>query len=196
MSAAGLTHLAAAPTAAAPSNAAPSFPRTAVWCALQVTPGHEQAAVRRVRRVAGDALLDCFVLGCQAPVRRDGAWDVCERPLFPGYLFLVTADPDLLRDRLSLLGAPFVRLVQADGRVSVLSPGEVAFIQEFGGRSRVVAMSRGRIVDGVLRVDEGPLRGREPLVAKVDRHRRCARLGLGVLGTPSVTVGLEVVSKT
>ncbi len=149
----------------------------------------------RVARVARAALDDCFVLRRQALRRRGGAWHLCDEVMFPGYIFLVTDNPAGLAEGLGLLTS-FSYLLNRDGAPSTLDEREIAFVRDFGGPHHTVALSRGSIVDGRLTVGEGPLKGREHLVAKVDRHKRMAWLRGGILGTGSVRVGLEVVSKT
>lgn len=149
----------------------------------------------RVARVAGALLDDCFVLRRQALRRRGGAWRLCDEVMFPGYIFLVTDDPASLAEGLGLLTS-FAYLLNRDGAPSTLDEREVAFVRDFGGPQHTVALSRGSIEGGRLTVEEGPLKGREHLVAKVDRHKRMAWLRGGMLGEGSVRVGLEVVSKT
>lgn len=149
----------------------------------------------RVVRVAGASLDDCFVLRRQALRRRGGAWHLCDEVMFPGYIFLVTDDPAGLAEGLGLLTS-FAYLLNRDGAPSTLDEREVAFVRDFGGPQHTVALSRGSIEGGRLTVEEGPLKGREHLVAKVDRHKRMAWLRGGMLGEGSVRVGLEVVSKT
>lgn len=149
----------------------------------------------RVARVAGASLDDCFVLRRQALRRHGGAWHLCDEVMFPGYIFLVTGDPAGLAEGLGLLTS-FAYLLNCDGVPATLDEREVAFVRDFGGPQHMVVLSRGSIVDGRLTVEEGPLKGREHLVAKVDRHKRMAWLRGGILGVGSVRVGLEVVSKT
>lgn len=149
----------------------------------------------RVARVAGASLDDCFVLRRQALRRRGGAWRLCDEVMFPGYIFLVTDDPAGLAEGLGLLTS-FAYLLGRGGAPSTLDEREVAFVRDFGGPQHMVALSRGSIEGGRLAVEEGPLKGREHLVAKVDRHKRMAWLRGGMLGEGSVRVGLEVVSKT
>lgn len=163
------------------------------WCTLQVRPGHEHTVAERVRRVASDVLRDCFVLERQALRRVQGSWTMATEVMYPGYVFLVTTDPQALQERLK--GLPSLgQLIEANGRLGELCASEIAFITAFGGPDHLVRFSRGAIVDGELVVHEGPLQGRVSQVRKIDRHKRIARLDIG--GARTATVGLEVVSKT
>lgn len=167
---------------------------------VQVTPGHERAAVRRITRVAGDAIQECFAVRQQMPYREAGRWTLREQVMFPGYVFAVVRDVDLFRERMELAG-PYNRLLegaqlQSGRQVRTLEPQEAAFIAQFGGAEHVVGMSCGDIVNGTVVVREGPLKGRTALIEKIDRHHRMAQLRVGMLGRRGVRVGLEVVTKT
>ena len=60
----------------------------------------------------------------------------------------------------------------------------------------MVGMSEGVIADGRTVVRSGPLRGREDLIRKIDRHKRVAFLDVGLLDQVRVRVGLEITRKT
>ena len=60
----------------------------------------------------------------------------------------------------------------------------------------MIGISRGIIKDGVPVVTEGPLKGREQLIKRIDRHKRTAKLGVPFEGkTIEITVGLEIYQK-
>ena len=181
-----------------PAPAAGDDPAALPWYVLQVMSGREDAAARRVRAVAGDAALGCFALRRQAFFREQGVWGLRETPVYPGYLFATVRDAGAFVDALSLIASEDVHLVGADGAgiSACLTEREVRLIMELTDGGHVIGASVGRIVDGRLVVERGPIRGREDLVTRIDRHRRCAWLDMGLLGQPSVSVALEVVSKT
>lgn len=167
-----------------------------LWCVAYVRPGHELAMEQRIRRVAADALDDTAVLRREVARRRDGSWITEVSTMFPGYVMLASHDPDLLQAQLKLITAP-VRLLRTGGAVSTLATldaAEVELIHALGGAGRTVAMSRGAIVDGALAVEHGPLRGREDLIVRVDRHRRMAFLdpvAFGCLANPELAEAVE-----
>ena len=60
----------------------------------------------------------------------------------------------------------------------------------------MIHMSRGIIRNGTTVVTEGPLKSRENLIRKIDRHKRTAKLGVPFGGkTVEITVGLEIYQK-
>ena len=57
-------------------------------------------------------------------------------------------------------------------------------------------MSKGLIVNDQVIIREGPLKGNEGLIKKIDRHKRRAYLELEMFGrTVETQVGLEIVEK-
>lgn len=95
--------------------------------------------------------------------------------MFPGYVFLESENPkQLIRE---IGESSYLRGIFAQGSsLFVLEPEEELFLRKLCGREHHFGMSRGYIRDGRTFVTEGPLRGREQLIRKIDRHKRMARL--------------------
>lgn len=181
---------------------------------VQVAPSREDAAARRVAALGGDAVQTCFPLRRQMLRKKAGAWNYALEPLFPGYLFLASDNPEAVDFALRRSTQPDLML-GADGRLATLSDAEAALVHALADAQGVVRSSRGRIVEGDLVVESGPLVGLEELVRRVDRHHRAAWLdpsraaevllgadpscaAASALPTAShgIKVGLEVVSKS
>ena len=76
------------------------------------------------------------------------------------------------------------------------SAGAGKFSQRISGRKQHLHMSRGHIREGQTYITEGPLRGKEKMIRKIDRHKRLARLELPVAdGIQTLYAGLEIFSK-
>lgn len=162
--------------------------------ALSVTPGHERAMQRRIARLAGDALADCFTLTVELQRRRQRVWCTEYEPLFPGYLFLQAAD--LARfEQLLALSSTYARLVRLGHNAATLTPQEAEFVCGIGGAGHLIGMSEGVVEQGRLRVYAGPLTGREHLVKNFNRHKRMAYLNTGFRAAGVTRVGLEVPMK-
>ena len=142
---------------------------------VQVVPSREDAAARRVAALGGDAVQTCFPLRRQMLRKKAGAWNYALEPLFPGYLFLASDDPEAVDFALRRSTQPDLML-GADGRLATLSDAEAALVHALADAQGVVRSSRGRIVEGDLVVESGPLVGLEGLVRRVDRHHRAAWL--------------------
>lgn len=115
----------------------------------------------------------------------------------PGYLFVETNEPELASERLRELPLFMRVLADVGGEFLSLSDDETSWIRSLTTeRSHVVEMSEGVIEGDRVIVTQGPLKGREAWIIKVDRHKRLAWLDMRMFGrTKSIKVGLEIVSK-
>ena len=148
-----------------------------------------------VAKVAQAHLDDCYVPRCQLPLKVRGEWLYTDSILFPGYVMLATRDlPGLQRD-LRIL-TEYNRLLSTDHGVVPLSNEELRVVEAVAGPEHYLAVSQGVIRGDALVVTGGPLKGKEPLIQRIDRHKRCAYLTAGVLGRARVRVGLEVPVRT
>ena len=67
----------------------------------------------------------------------------------------------------------------------------------FGWENRVVAVSVGSKKSSVTKRLPGPLKGKEGLLRKIDRHKRNGWLEVEMFGRKKeIQVGLEIVAKT
>lgn len=125
-----------------------------------------------------------------------GEWRHVRELLFPGYLFLKTNDPEGASQLLGQLPG-LSRILGRNGAFIPLSTQEVSWLEVLTAPdAHVVKMSRGIVERDEIVVTEGPLRGHEALIAKVDRHKRLAYLEVRMFGrTKTVRVGLEIVRK-
>ena len=77
-----------------------------------------------------------------------------------------------------------------------LDEAEVRFLLEFGGEEQIVSMSKGIIKNDKIVVTTGPLKGKDGLIRKIERHKRRAYLAIEMFGKKIETqVGLEIVAK-
>ena len=74
------------------------------------------------------------------------------------------------------------KLIGTGREIIPLKQEEVDFLMEFGKEKQVVAMSTGIIENGKIRITDGPLKGREALIRKIDRHKRKACLAIPMFG--------------
>ena len=108
-----------------------------------------------------------------------------------------TNEPELASERLRELPLFMRVLADVGGEFLSLSDDETSWIRSLTTeRSHVVEMSEGVIEGDRVIVTQGPLKGREAWITKVDRHKRLAWLDMRMFGrTKSIKVGLEIVSK-
>ena len=129
--------------------------------------------------------------------RTGGQWRRVTETLFPGYIFIETSRP--AEAAVALRRTPtFTRLLGGnDDKFIPLSADEVTWLEVFTtAKGHVVEMSEGIIEGDNVIVTDGPLKGHEALISKVDRHKRLAYLDMQMFGrTKTVRVGLEIVRK-
>ncbi len=147
------------------------------WYAARVPSGAERKACSEARAaIPAHLLADAFPIARERWVKRAGLWSLDVVPLAPGYAVAVTGDPAALARALSRSPAR-MELVGAVGDGWVPYPREaVAWFQSVMDGRGVIRSSTAEIVDGELRVLDGPLVGKERLVRSVDRHRRRCRV--------------------
>ena len=104
-----------------------------------------------------------------------------ERILFPGYLFVRTSDPDALHERLRSF-KEYIRLLGDDEAFQALAPGEERILLQLTGGMRRLEVSTGILVNGRVKVIEGPLMGFDQYIVRYDRHKMKAELEIELFG--------------
>lgn len=151
--------------------------------------------MRMCRRDIGPAAIeDVFVLTYDRMRRFNGAWHVEKAEAFPECVFLEIKRPQLFMEEIKKRQDIIQNLVIG---VPILLPKEEEqFLKDIFGDSRHLAMSKGYIAAGKTYVTEGPLRGKEMLIQKIDRHRRMAKLPVPkARQLREIRLGLEIVEK-
>lgn len=130
----------------------------------------------------------------------EGKWQRILVPMFFGYLFITSEQPTELYGRLhKSLGKTifkYVKLIRDNEYIIPLSKEDEKIVTELSDENHIIKASLGYIKGDKLIVTDGPLRGREGEVVKINRHKRIAVLAIDFLGEKrNITVGLEVVRK-
>lgn len=113
--------------------------------------------------------------------------------MFPDYVFLESEDGERLAREFKQYRS-FLMILGEKETLIPIGREEETFLRGLCGRSHHSAMSKGYIRNGRTHVTEGPLKGKERLIRKIDRHKRLARLEMpGSLR--DVNVGLEIYEK-
>lgn len=172
-----------------------------MWYVIQVIKGREDAMARLISRVVPPSLLtECFSPRYATEMKVRGSWVPCERMLFPGYLIAVTADPEALERQLVAL-PEFARVLSMGEKFVPLAAEEVDLIGGFTKPGqRTVPMSKGRIEefeDGDrIVVTQGPLKGHEAMISRVNRRKSTAYLTINFCGrTVETRVGLGILAR-
>lgn len=168
-----------------------------MWCVIQVFTGREEyirhSCIKYIDKVI---LKDAFIP--LRVVRRKylGAWRDDKCIVFPGYVFLDTDHPEKLKQELSKV-VGMTKLLKDEFNILTVTPEEEQFIHRLIGDEYLAKMSVGFIVGDIITVTEGPLKGLEGYIRKIDRHKRQCIVESEMFGQKiSIIMGLEIVSKS
>lgn len=166
------------------------------WYVIQVMTGREEALCEDIKNFVDRQLYQhCFVPMAERQHRKDGKFITLRKPLFSGYLFIIT---DCIEDISVALWkiSKFKRILRTDNTFVPMEPEEVKNFRSLVDEAFNVTMSRGFIIGDEITVTEGPLKGYEGRIKKIDRHKRMAFVELPFLGRDTrVRVPLEIVDK-
>lgn len=167
-----------------------------MWYAIQVMSGNERQTAAMCRTLVDDRTLSgVFSPEIEVMKKYEGAWHKERRLMFPGYLFVTTDQPEQLY--LDFMHVPKLTKLLGTGKEPVaLSEKEVSFLRRILNAEGVVEMSQGVLEGSRLVIQEGPLKGLEGLVKKIDRHKRKAVLEVEMFGRiVDVEMGVEIGRK-
>ena len=167
-----------------------------MWYVIQVRTGMEENICCQCKRVIEkDVLKRCFIPYYQEKKRFKGEWHVQERILFPGYVFLITEDLKKLYTELQKVMG-MTKLLGTGEYIIPLTQDEVKLLVKMGKEEQKVEISTGIIENDQVKILEGPLKGMEGYIRKIDRHKRKAWLEVVMFGrTVEMQVGVEIVEK-
>jgi transcriptional antiterminator NusG len=167
------------------------------------------------------AAKDIFVLTYDRMRRYEGTWHIEQKLLLPSYIIFDSGDGMALADELErVLSHVFPKcnsrkydIVKGSSRLIRVNEDEERFLKFLYGKQHHLEMSRGVIKDGITQITEGPLKGMEQWIGRIDRHKRLATLlpaadegkKCGKMQAPRegeeqnfryITAGLEITEKS
>lgn len=166
------------------------------WYVVQVLAKNEYRLCSKINeRVSRDLYTDCFVPQAEYIYKSNGLVEKRIRPLFPGYIFVITDNIEGFYDAFKKIEG-FKRILKEGNYFTSISNEEAAFIAGVTDDEHSTSMSEGYILNSKVYVTSGPLKGREGAIRKIDRHKRIAAVEIPLMGQPRlVRMPLEIVSK-
>lgn len=65
-----------------------------MWYVIQTTTGQEEILVEMMRKILSQELYrDCFYIKRECAIKQKSSWEICQKALFPGYIFIDTDFP-------------------------------------------------------------------------------------------------------
>lgn len=166
-----------------------------IWYILNCPERNESEIVSFCKeKIPKDILKDVFTLSFQQMKRYQGTWHTEQGNMVPHCVFFVTEHKEALEKQI-LKEFP-KSLGYYTERLKSVKKEEQLLLQELCGKKLCMELSKGVIQKGITHVTEGPLKGRENLIIKIDRHKRLAFLKSGLLpGVACIKTGLEITEK-
>jgi len=164
-----------------------------IWYLLPCRKREEQKILAIcIEKMPKKAVSDSFVLTFDRMRRYEGAWHLERQLMFPGYVFLESEGEKFLLEELERCGA----ILRPKAQLFQVNREEEEFLKRLCGVSHHLEMSRGIIKKGNTWITEGPLKGMEERISRIDRHKRLARVEM--MMKPDyryITAGLEITEK-
>ena len=139
----------------------------------------EREAVQRIKTDFRYASIDARLPMKDYLRRGNGAWVPTTSVMFPGYI-IVSSIPELDSERIECCLGDLLYTAHGSDPIRVLGDSETRIVHSLTAFHTVIGFSRGEIHRGGLHVLSGPLVGMEPIIGKVDRHKRKAYLKQGL----------------
>lgn len=167
-----------------------------MWCVVQVKTGTEEKIRQQIRTIISPKICqNCEIPYYVCKKRYLGEWHKEEKILFPGYVFLVTEEPEALLWELRKIPS-ITKLLRLEQEILSITEAEQKFLERLCGEEQKAEMSYGIVVNDTIQIISGPLKGMEGLVRKIDRHKRFAWIEQMMFGEKRlIRVGLEIVEK-
>lgn len=171
------------------------------WFVFHVQTGKEQTACDFLNKLYKKEESVAFIPQVQIIYRNSKMSQMQLRPLFPGYVF---TDSELNEKEFVTLTGRYVKFSKCIFKLLTndtfshirLSYDEKNFLLGFCNNSYIVENSKGLIIGDNVYITSGPLKGRESIIQKIDRHKRRAEIKLMCFGEmKTVSVSLEIVEK-
>ena len=164
------------------------------WYAIQTVNGQEEAVKGQAEAFMPEA--DFRLLYRIGEFKYQGEWVEKKLPIYPGYFFVVTDEPQNVRDGLRKVFR-FCRVVEFDGELIPLTVDEAELLEKLSEGKEVIKMSKGVKIGDAVKVIDGPMKGFESRIIRIDRRKKLASLEFNVGDSAGkIELGLEVVSKS
>lgn len=165
-----------------------------MWYVMQVKTGKEEKTVLMIEQhTAGKCSGNCFIPKFERKKKYAGIWNLEQRILFPGYVFVDTDEIEAFY--LALKNVPELTKVLGNGELwTAVDKADLQILHRLLDKEHLVRMSQGIILGRQIVIQNGPLKGMEAVIRKVDRHRRTAVVELQMFGRlQEAEVGVELL---
>ena len=171
------------------------------WYVLFIRTGCERKAEKYLNKRLDNNIFSPFILMEQMLFKTSGQIKKELKPIFPGYVFIETeaTRQEIIKEMQDIFHTShdIFRFVKyGDTGDIAMKEDERNTLQKLCNDDHCIEASSGIIAGNRVYVKEGPLKGFESIIRKIDRHKRRAFIELDFMGdVRKVAVALEIVEK-
>ncbi len=170
-----------------------------IWYLLKCPKGNEADYIKECKKLANledEVVQEVICFQYLQMLRYGGDWHLKRRMLLPGHIFLSGTEKVMDKYGNGEWNKKNAYSGKAETQSVLLTLCHRPYLKEICPEGDVIAMSKGIIRNGRLIVISGPLKGREQLIRKVDRHKRTAQIEVPFETRKMMaTIGLEIYQK-
>lgn len=170
------------------------------WYVLFVRTGREQKVEKLLKKRLGTDVFVPFVPLYERLFKISETVKKELKPLFPSYVFIESevSDQEFLKIRSTLIyiSSDILRILRYGNTEIAMRESEKRMLLSLCNDDHCIESSSGIIVGDRIHVTDGPLKGWESMVRKVNRHKRQAWIEIEFMGDIRlVSIALEIVEK-
>jgi transcriptional antiterminator NusG len=148
---------------------------------FQVRALQEEKCLARARELAADRPVEFSWPRRELRIRKAGRWRETVAPIFPGYIFISSAEPPSSLYRLVKSVPGFIRFLKSNTAITPLEGRDLDLVRHFLRQGEIVKKSLVTFeADQRIRVLEGPLKGLEGMIIKVDKRKKRIKVRLAL----------------
>lgn len=146
------------------------------WYVLRCREGQEKQLLRSLRNhLSKEILEDAFVFTHERMKKYRGEWHKEKMNMYPNYIFLESSNGRVLSENLKQFQSLADVLENEKLLLPVTLPEEL-FLRKLCGTNHHLGISKGVMSEKEIQITEGPLKGNEQWIWKIDLHKRIAKL--------------------
>lgn len=170
------------------------------WYVIFVQTGRERKVLKLLEKHLDTSTFVPFIPFHERIFKNSGILKRELKPLFPGYVFVQSevSGQRFIKDTKSLIheSRDIISILKYSDMEIEMRENERQNMLSLCNDDHCVESSRGIIEGDKIHIKSGPLKGRESIIKKVDRHKRQAWIQMEFMGDIRlVSVALEIVNK-
>ena len=171
------------------------------WYVLFTLTGKEEELVDRISKTFDLDAAKPFVPKRENLFKRRGCVYKSVEILFPGYVFVASEIKNIdfaitTRKILEQVNRKFRLLGDKNDHYYIVSNRDKELLGELMDNNYCIPSSSGIIENERVIITEGPMRGKESIIKKIERHKRQAVIELSFMGCiRQITVAMDIIQK-